>query len=147
VDFTLSDEQLAVREAAAAIAENCGRSGLAAKPRDAAWQDAGPGQPVTASRLWRAAGALTTTARYANKREQFGRAIATFQAVALHAGDAFIERMGVVADYPLRRYLLWAKQLELSLGPATWHLGRLADPAPLYSHTASRRRRLPGSPR
>jgi 3-oxocholest-4-en-26-oyl-CoA dehydrogenase beta subunit len=122
-----------------------------------------------------AAGALTTTARYTNQREQFGRAIATFQAVALHAGDAFIDTeamrlttwqaawrlaagwpaarevsvakfwasegasrvtevaqhlhggMGVVTDYPLHRYLLWAKQLELSLGSATWHLGRLAD--------------------
>jgi 3-oxocholest-4-en-26-oyl-CoA dehydrogenase beta subunit len=122
-----------------------------------------------------AAGALTATARYANQREQFGRAIATFQAVALHAGDAFIDTeamrlttwqaawrlavgwpaareisiakfwasegasrvtevaqhlhggMGVVTDYPLHRYLLWAKQLELSLGSATWHLGRLAD--------------------
>jgi 3-oxocholest-4-en-26-oyl-CoA dehydrogenase beta subunit len=372
VDFTLSDEQLAVQEVARTIAENCGRSGLAAKPRDAAWQDEEPGQPVTASRLWRelsrsdllgicvpeefggsggdltglcvlleecgrglaqapvletivaalaidrfgtaaqrerwlpavrtgailtiapatgnrpvkatwrdghwllsgdqpfvpylsdaqrvlltagagasvvaflvdprssgaelvpyattsglpegelrltdvavdaadvldghvgeaaghdgdavrqwvwdravvgtgalltgiASGALTATARYTNQREQFGRAIATFQAVALHAGDAFIDTeamrlttwqaawrlaagwpaarevsiakfwasegasrvtevaqhlhggMGVVTDYPLHRYLLWAKQLELSLGTATWHLGRLAD--------------------
>jgi hypothetical protein len=366
VDFTLSDEQLAVQEAARTIAENCGRSGLAAKPRDAAGHDEAPGQPVTASRLWRelgrsdllgicvpeeyggsagdliglcvlleecgrglaqapvlettlaalaidrfgsdtqrerwlptvrtgaavltvaavrgdrplqatwrdgrwllsgdqpfvpylsesqrvlltadagksriallvdphasgaqvipyattsglpegelrltdvevpahavldgrdgdavtqwvwdravvgtcalltgiAAGALTATARYANQREQFGRAIATFQAVALHAGDAFIDTeamrlvtwqaawrlaagwpaareisiakfwasegasrvtevaqhlhggMGVVTDYPLHRYLLWAKQLELSLGSANWHLGRLAD--------------------
>jgi alkylation response protein AidB-like acyl-CoA dehydrogenase len=365
VDFTLSDEQLAVQEVARTLAENCGRSGLAAKPRDAAGQDEGPGQPVSASRLWRelsrsdllgicvpeefggsagdliglcvlleecgrglaqapvletivaalaidrfgsaaqrerwlpavrtgdailtiapvrgarplqatwrddrwllsgdqpfvpylsaarrvlltadagdrtiallvdphvsgaqvipyattaglpegelrltdvevpahaalgagdgeavaqwvwdravvgtcalltgiAAGALTATARYANQREQFGRAIATFQAVALHAGDAFIDTeamrlttwqaawrlaagwpaeretsiakfwasegasrvtevaqhlhggMGVVTDYPLHRYLLWAKQLELSFGSATWHLGRLA---------------------
>jgi hypothetical protein len=121
-----------------------------------------------------ASGALTATARYTSQREQFGRAVATFQAVALHAGDAFIDTaamrlttwqaawrlsagwpadreisvakfwasegssrvtetaqhlhggMGVVTDYPLHRYLLWAKQLELSLGSATWHLGRLA---------------------
>jgi 3-oxocholest-4-en-26-oyl-CoA dehydrogenase beta subunit len=122
-----------------------------------------------------AAGALAATASYTSKREQFGRVLATFQAVALHAGDAFIDAeamrlttwqaawrlsagwpadreisiakfwasegasrvtevaqhlhggMGVVTDYPLHRYLLWAKQLELSLGSATWHLSRLAD--------------------
>ena len=122
-----------------------------------------------------AAGALAATARYTSQREQFGRVLATFQAVALHAGDAFIDAeamrlttwqaawrlaagwpaarevsiakfwasegasrvtevaqhlhggMGVVTDYPLHRYLLWAKQLELSLGSATCHLSRLAD--------------------
>ncbi|HEX3962225.1 MAG TPA: acyl-CoA dehydrogenase family protein [Trebonia sp.] len=121
-----------------------------------------------------ASGALARTARYTSQREQFGRVIATFQAVALHAGDAFIDTeamrlttwqaawrlsagrpadreisvakfwasegasrvtataqhlhggMGVVTDYPLHRYLLWAKQLELSLGSASWHLSRLA---------------------
>jgi 3-oxocholest-4-en-26-oyl-CoA dehydrogenase beta subunit len=122
-----------------------------------------------------AAGALAATASYTSQREQFGRALATFQAVAMHAGDAFIDAeamrlttwqaawrlsaawpadreisiakfwasegasrvtevaqhlhggMGVVTDYPLHRYLLWAKQLELSLGSATWHVSRLAD--------------------
>ena len=37
----------------------------------------------------------------------------------LHGG------IGVDVDYPLHRYFLWAKQLELTLGGATEHLRRL----------------------
>jgi hypothetical protein len=33
--------------------------------------------------------------------------------------------MGVDVDYPLHRYCLWAKQLELTLGSSAVHLERL----------------------
>jgi alkylation response protein AidB-like acyl-CoA dehydrogenase len=36
-------------------------------------------------------GALAATAHYVNEREQFGRPIATFQAVAMHAADAYVD--------------------------------------------------------
>ncbi|MBF4476505.1 Acyl-CoA dehydrogenase [Rhodococcus rhodochrous J3] len=120
-------------------------------------------------------GALRLTADYTNKREQFGRVIATFQAVKFHAGEAFIDTeairvttfqalwrldrgmpaereasiakfwasegsarvtgtaqrlhggIGVALDYPVHRYLLWAKNTELRLGSAQWHLSRLGE--------------------
>jgi hypothetical protein len=37
----------------------------------------------------------------------------------LHGG------IGVDVDYPLHRYFLWAKHIELMLGPATEQLARL----------------------
>jgi hypothetical protein len=33
--------------------------------------------------------------------------------------------MGVDIDYPLHRYCLWSKQLELTLGSSAEHLDRL----------------------
>lgn len=120
-------------------------------------------------------GALRLTADYTNKREQFGRLIATFQSVKVHAGNAFIDAeairlttlqalwrldrglpadreisiakfwasegsarvtgvaqrlhggIGVVLDYPLHRYLLWAKNTELRFGSAQWHSSHLGD--------------------
>jgi alkylation response protein AidB-like acyl-CoA dehydrogenase len=111
--------------------------------------------------------AVRLTAEYTKTREQFGRPIATFQAVGQRAADAFIDTeavrltawqavwrlsaglpaeeqvavakfwtaeggqrvvhaaqhlhggMGVDRDYPLHRYFLWAKQLELGLGGGT----------------------------
>jgi alkylation response protein AidB-like acyl-CoA dehydrogenase len=123
--------------------------------------------------------ALRITAEYTKTREQFGRPIATFQAVSQRAGDAYIDTeavrltalqaawrisaglpaedkvaiakfwaadggdrvvraaqhlhggMGVDRDYPVHRYFLWAKWIELSLGGATEQLlqygKRLAD--------------------
>jgi alkylation response protein AidB-like acyl-CoA dehydrogenase len=119
------------------------------------------------------AAALELTANYTKSREQFGRPIATFQAVSQRAADAYIDTeavrltawqaawrldtdlpaaeqvavakfwasegaqrvvhaahhlhggMGVDRDYPLYRYFLLAKQLELSLGSATPSLVRL----------------------
>lgn len=116
---------------------------------------------------------LQLTARYTSEREQFGRAIATFQAVSHRAADAYIDvenlrlvchqaaslleagqdaeqaiyiakiwasdvghrvsqsaqhlhgGIGVDKDYPLFRYCLWAKQLELSLGSGHAYLARL----------------------
>lgn len=104
------------------------------------------------------------SAEYTSQREQFGRQIATFQAVAHRAADCYIDveclrlvtqqavaqlqsgqdaaeavqvakiwcgdvthrvsqaaqhmhgGIGVDRDYPLFRYCLWARQLELSLG-------------------------------
>ncbi len=117
--------------------------------------------------------ALRLTAEYARAREQFGRAIATFQAVGQRAADAFVDTeavtltarqalwrlaagfpadeevaiakywaaeggqrvvhaaqhlhggIGVDRSYPLHRYFLAAKELELTLGGATANLLRL----------------------
>jgi acyl-CoA dehydrogenase len=114
--------------------------------------------------------ALRITADYTKTREQFGRPIATFQAVSQRAGDAYIDTeavrltalqaawriaaglpaedkvaiakfwaadggdrvvraaqhlhggMGVDRDYPVHRYYVWAKWLELTLGGATAQL-------------------------
>jgi len=118
-------------------------------------------------------GALRLTATYTSERKQFGVPIATFQAVAHRAADAYIDvqgirftmyqaawrldeglpaaeelhvakfwaadgghrvaiaaqhlhgGIGVDTDYPLHRFYLWTKQLELTLGGATEHLRRL----------------------
>jgi alkylation response protein AidB-like acyl-CoA dehydrogenase len=128
--------------------------------------------------------ALRLTAEYTKTREQFGRVIASFQAVGQRAADAYIDTeairltaiqatwrlasglpaaeevavakfwaadggqrvvhaaqhlhggMGVDRDYPLHRYFLWAKQLELTLGGATTqlrHLGALLASEPVGS--------------
>lgn len=117
--------------------------------------------------------AVRITASYISEREQFGRAIATFQGATLRAADAFIDSeavsvttwsaiwrlaegrpcddelaiakfwvaeggqrvvgacqhlhggTGVDVDYPIHRYFLWAKELELALGGASTHLLRL----------------------
>ncbi len=119
--------------------------------------------------------ALRLTAAYTSEREQFGRPIATFQAVGQRVGDAYIDTeairlttlqaccrldqgleaatevavakywvadggrrvadaaqhlhggMGVDRDYPLWRYYVWAKHLELALGGATAQLLRIGD--------------------
>jgi len=129
--------------------------------------------------------ALRMTAEYTTGRKQFNKPLATFQAVAQRAADAFIwvEGMrwtawqaawrlaagesaaadvavakywagegghfttyaaqhlhggiGLDVDYPVHRYFLWAKQIELSLGSSVQHLARLgadmaaAPPLPL----------------
>jgi alkylation response protein AidB-like acyl-CoA dehydrogenase len=117
--------------------------------------------------------AVRMTGEYTTSREQFGRAIATFQAVGQRAADAYVDAnairltmvqaawrlaagfpadrevavakywasaggqrvvhaaqhlhggMGVDRDYPLHRYFLLAKQLELHLGGAARQLVRL----------------------
>jgi 3-oxocholest-4-en-26-oyl-CoA dehydrogenase beta subunit len=120
--------------------------------------------------------AVRMTGEYTSSREQFGRPIATFQAVGQRAADAYVDAhairltmlqaawrltagfpadrevaiakywaaaggqrvvhaaqhlhggIGVDRDYPLHRYFLLAKQLELTLGGATRqlvNLGRL----------------------
>jgi alkylation response protein AidB-like acyl-CoA dehydrogenase len=117
--------------------------------------------------------ALRMTAEYTTNRKQFGKPLATFQAVAQRAADAFIwvEGMrwtmwqaawrlsagepahedvavakywagegshfttyaaqhmhggiGLDLDYPLHRYYIWAKHLDLSLGCATQQLAYL----------------------
>ena len=118
---------------------------------------------------------LKMTAAYTSQREQFGRPIATFQAVSHRAADAYIDvenlrlacqqaasllsaqadateavliakiwasdvahrvsqsaqhlhgGIGVDRDYPLFRYCLWAKQLELTLGGGKAYLTALGD--------------------
>jgi alkylation response protein AidB-like acyl-CoA dehydrogenase len=117
-----------------------------------------------------AAEAVRITGEYTTGREQFGRAIATFQAVGQRAADAYVDAqairltmlqaawrlsagapadrevavakywaaaggqrvvhaaahlhggVGVDRDYPLHRYFLLAKQLELLLGGASRQL-------------------------
>ncbi|HBZ72487.1 MAG TPA: acyl-CoA dehydrogenase [Deltaproteobacteria bacterium] len=117
--------------------------------------------------------ALRITAHYTTHREQFGRAIATFQAVGQRAADAYIDLeairltmqqavwrlaeglpaedavavakfwasegghavgyaaqhlhggIGVDIDYPIHRYYLWSKQIELTLGCASRQLEQL----------------------
>ncbi len=129
-----------------------------------------------------AARALALTAEYTKNREQFGKPIATFQAVGQRAADAYVDTeairltawqaawrisaglpadkevavakfwaadggqrvvhaathlhggVGVDRDYPLHRYFLMTKHLELTLGGATEQLLRLgaalaAEPA------------------
>ncbi len=119
--------------------------------------------------------ALRLTAEYAKDRKQFDVPIASFQAVAHRAADAFVDTeairltslqalwrlsvgmpasaevasakywvaqagqrvvhtgqhlhggVGVDRDYPLHRYFLAAKELELQLGGATRQLLRLGD--------------------
>jgi alkylation response protein AidB-like acyl-CoA dehydrogenase len=126
--------------------------------------------------------ALDLTATYVKEREQFGRAIATFQAVSQRTADTYINKeaikltawqaawrldagvpaaaqvdaakywaaqggqdvllaahhlhggVGVDRDYPLHRYFLLAKQLELDLGsetPTLVHLGELIADTPV----------------
>ena len=117
--------------------------------------------------------ALRMTAEYTTKREQFGKPIASFQAVHQRAADAYIDveairlttwqaawrlgagrpastevaiakfwaseaahrvtyaaqhlhgGIGVDVDYPLHRYYLWSKQIELTLGSQARQLARL----------------------
>ncbi len=58
-------------------------------------------------------GALSLTASYAKEREQFGRPIATFQAVSQRLADGFIDVLG-------QRLTLWQAVWRLSEGlPAT----------------------------
>jgi alkylation response protein AidB-like acyl-CoA dehydrogenase len=113
------------------------------------------------------------TAKYTSERKQFGKPIATFQAVAQRAADAYIDveairlstwqalwrlatgrparrelliakfwasegghracyaaqhlhgGIGVDTDYPLHRYYLMSRQIELTLGGAHAQLARL----------------------
>ena len=117
--------------------------------------------------------ALAQTALYLNDREQFGRALSTFQGTMLRAADAAIDieamrvtlweaawrldagldavravavarwwsgdagnrvvhatqhlhgGMGADVDYPIHRYFLWGKQIEVDLGGPSAHLARL----------------------
>jgi alkylation response protein AidB-like acyl-CoA dehydrogenase len=122
-----------------------------------------------------AAAALALVAEYTKTREQFGKPIATFQAVGQRAADAYVDTeairltawqaawriaeglpaedavavakfwaadggqrvvhaavhlhggVGVDRDYPLHRYFLLTKQIELTLGGATDQLLRLGS--------------------
>ncbi len=119
--------------------------------------------------------AIELTAEYTKHREQFGKPIATFQAVGQRAADAYVDAeairltawqaawrlaeglpaekeiaiakfwaadggqrvvhaavhlhggVGVDRDYPLHRYFLMTKHLELTLGGATEQLLRLGS--------------------
>jgi 3-oxocholest-4-en-26-oyl-CoA dehydrogenase beta subunit len=119
--------------------------------------------------------ALRLTASYTSEREQFGKPLSTFQAVALKAADAYLDAtairatalqaawaldndpdpvlavltaawwaaeagqhcvhltqhlhggMGADVTYPVHRYFLWGKQIELRLGGASALLAALGD--------------------
>ena len=119
--------------------------------------------------------AVRMTASYTNDREQFGKPLSTFQAVALKAADAYLDAtvvratalqaalaldespdptlqaltaawwaadggqrcvhltqhlhggMGADVTYPVHRYFLWAKQIELQLGGASALLAELGE--------------------
>jgi alkylation response protein AidB-like acyl-CoA dehydrogenase len=122
--------------------------------------------------------ALRMAAAYASERKQFGRAIGTFQGLALRAADGYIDvevmrsvfweaawrltqglpaaaeiaaaawwaclagrrvtgsalhmhgGIGQDLEYPIHRYFLSAKQIELALGGAGKQLGRLGGQLP-----------------
>lgn len=142
---------------------------------------------LCAIQLGVSARALAMTAEYATSRQQFERPIATFQAVAQRAGDAYVDveairvstwqavwrlasdlpaaravaiakywacegghRVGYAAqhlhggmgfdlEYPLHRYYLWSKQIELTLGSAAVQIARIgADLARVTSHEKPR---------
>lgn len=128
---------------------------------------------TAAEQLGLAETALQLTAHYTSTREQFGRPIATFQAVSARAADAFIDLVamrwtlykavtlladgedattdtaiakfwaaeaggrvmaaaahlhggvGVDTSYPLHRFYLRSRQLELALGGAGGQLARI----------------------
>lgn len=125
---------------------------------------------VCATQLGVVEGQLRLTAQYTSEREQFGRPVATFQAVTQRLADCFIQveglrlqtqsalwrianeqdpwedlriakwfgsegahfvahgaqhmhgGVGVDVDYPLHRYTLWNKHLEVTLGAANQQL-------------------------
>jgi alkylation response protein AidB-like acyl-CoA dehydrogenase len=69
---------------------------------------------------------LRMTATYTSQRVQFDRPIATFQAVAQRAAEAYIHGgLGYDLEYPLARYYPISKQIELTLGGATAQLARM----------------------
>jgi alkylation response protein AidB-like acyl-CoA dehydrogenase len=140
----------------------------------AGWLEARICLAVAAMQLGVTAEALRRAAAYASERQQFGRAIGSFQGVALRMADAYIEvellrggvwnlawrldqglpalaaarvakwqaaqaghivghtaqhyHGGVGADltYPVHRFFLWARALELTGGGAEVQLARLA---------------------
>lgn len=133
---------------------------------------------VAALQLGVTSEALTRTAAYVGEREQFGRAIGTFQAVAMRMADAYMQlellrtaqwqlawrldeglpaqaaarvakfqageaghvighaaqhyHGGVGADtsYPIHRFFLWSKALDLAGGGSEWQIDALAQNLP-----------------
>lgn len=88
---------------------------------------------ATAQQLGTTHGALQLTAAYAREREQFGRPIGTFQAVAQRLADGYIDVLG-------QRLTLWQAAWRLSEGlPATTELAMAklfaADAGHKLAHT------------
>jgi acyl-CoA dehydrogenase len=127
-------------------------------------------------------GAVRLTASYTSQREQFGKPLSTFQAVALKAADAYLDAtairaaarqaawkldrgaearlevltaawwaaeagqhavhvtqhlhggMGADITYPVHRYFLWGKQIELLLGGSSSLLAELGDTLESHPH-------------
>ena len=181
VDKSASEFEVVLQETTSGLVE--GKVVLSDAPAERLGEDSVPvewlEQRCTAALSAVAVGvvseALRITAAYTSEREQFGRPIATFQAVGQRVGDAYIDTeairltalqacwrldqgleastevavakywaadggqrvanaaqhlhggMGVDRDYPLWRYYVWAKHLELSLGGATAQLLRIGD--------------------
>ncbi|HUR51682.1 MAG TPA: acyl-CoA dehydrogenase family protein [Mycobacteriales bacterium] len=172
---TVVDEQTTSGEPAATLLLD-GAAPLAVLPADAAvlayqWTTVA----LAATQVGIASEALRRAADHTSTREQFGRPLATFQAVAVRLGNAYIDiealrsttwqaafrvdaglpaaeqvataafwaaeagervassavhlhgGLGVDTDYPLHRFFLASKQVELSLGGASRQLELLAD--------------------
>lgn len=146
---------------------------LTDNPAAASWMAEHATVALCALQVGLASQALHLTAAYVSEREQFGRRLATFQAVQQRAADAYIDveamrwtmwqaawrlaeglpaaeevaiakwwaadggqrvcaaaqhlhgGVGVDVDYPLHRYTLWSKVVELSLGGAARQQARL----------------------
>ncbi|HEX7738241.1 MAG TPA: acyl-CoA dehydrogenase family protein [Marmoricola sp.] len=75
----------------------------------AVWLDEHLRVAITAYQLGVVDGALALTSGYARKREQFGRAIGTFQAVSQRLADGYIDVLGA-------RLMLWQAAWRLSEG-------------------------------
>ena len=168
---TTSRQPESVLDLADAPAELVGEAGRGAAA--VAWIELRATAALCALAVGVCSEALRLTAEYTKTRKQFDQPIATFQAVAQRAADAFIDTeavrltalhaawridaglpaeaavaaakvwaaqggsrvvraaqhlhggVGVDREYPLHRYYLYARQLELTLGGATQQLRRL----------------------
>jgi alkylation response protein AidB-like acyl-CoA dehydrogenase len=168
---TTSRQPESILELADAPAELVGAAGRGAEL--VAWIELRATAALCALAVGVCSEALRLTAEYTKTRKQFDQPIATFQAVAQRAADAFIDTeavrltalqaawridaglpadaavaaakvwaaqggsrvvraaqhlhggVGVDREYPLHRYYLYARQLELTLGGATQQLRRL----------------------
>jgi alkylation response protein AidB-like acyl-CoA dehydrogenase len=174
-DATLTDEQTTSGEPAATVALDA-VAPLEVLPAQAL--SYGYGRMVAglaATQVGVAGEALRLTAAHTSTREQFGRPLATFQAVAVRLGDAYIDveamrsttwqvafvldagrdaaeqvataafwaaeggervagsavhlhgGLGVDTDFPLHRWFLASKQIEVQLGGGSWQLEQLAN--------------------
>lgn len=173
--LTMVDEQTTAGEPAATMVLE-GVTPLEVLPAEAlafGYQRAVVG--LCATQIGIAGEALRQAAAHTSTREQFGRPLATFQAVAVRLGNGYIDvegmrsttwqaaflldaglpaaeqvataafwaaeggervagsavhlhgGMGVDTDYPLHRWFLASKQVEVQLGGASWQLEQLAS--------------------
>ena len=160
---------------------------MSGTPEASVWLEQMTTLALCAQQVGLAEAAVEMTAAYTTERHQFGRPIASFQAVQQRIADAYIDvacmrstmllgawragaglsvdeevkvakywaaegghrvvqaaqhlhgGVGVDLAYPLHRYTLWSKMIELALGGASEQLERLgADLAERYTAAARR---------